>query len=136
MKKIFIVLAMLMSCLLFAKDFTIKTGDSFNVFQVDDVKLNFVSIFEIIPENDNVCKIVIDNETLYLKKGNILHLEYFIQDDSIISKSDYVLDRDKAINEVRQKTGKEPAYSTTRIITEHKVINFDYNKIKTEIIDN
>lgn len=135
MKKIFIVFVMFITCSLFADDLIIKTGDSFNVFMAGEVKKQFACINEISPSDNGICKIVVDSLVIYLRKGDILSLEYYIQDGDIVAKDDNLLEQEKSINSVRVRRGDKPKYSTDRIFTKAKITAFDYNKIATEIVD-
>ena len=133
MKKLFLALILMCSAL-YAEEFLIKTKDSFNVFTVDNVNTDIGCIFEIKPENKDVCKVYIGYTTIYLKRGDILHLEYYLQDGRITAKDEQIVDKERILNKVLKEHGNEPVYSDKLIVTDCKVVDFDYNKIITEII--
>ncbi len=133
MKRLFLALILMCSAL-YAEEFLIKTGNSFNMFTVDNINTNISCIFEIKPENKDVCKVYIGYTTIYLKRGDTLHLEYYLQDGRITAKDEQTVDKERILNKVLKEQGREPIYSDKLFVTDCKVVDFDYNKIITEII--
>lgn len=133
MKRLFLSLILMCSAL-YAEEFLIKTGNSFNVFTVDNINANLGYVYEIKPENKDACKVYIEYITIYLKRGDTLHLEYYLQDGRITAKDEQTVDKERILNKVLKERGNEPVYSDKLIVTDCKVVDFDYNKIITEII--